>query len=158
VKIPAGDFLASLALERNAPDLQRLKARPAARARLTYHPRRGWSLVARCRAAATGRPVHRAAGKAAEVLGYGREDGPLPGAVSDEDGLALLPGLDATMASLSVRHPEFIPNEVQGLTASPGTFAFKSVDLAVGGRLVAHVTLHSQPVAGAGCRLYALVP
>src|SRR5882724_1147124 len=158
VKVPAGEFLASLALERNAPDLQRLKARPAAHARLTYHPRRGWSLVARCRAAATGRPVHRAEVKAAEVFGYGRKERPLAESVSAEDGLVLLPGLDATMASLSVRHPEFIPAEVQGLTASPGTFAFKSVDLPLGGRLVAHVTLHGRPVAGAGCRLYALVP
>jgi hypothetical protein len=158
VKIPAGEFVASLALKRNAPDLQRLKADPAARVRMSYHAREGWSLVARCRAAATLRPVGRVTVKAAEAFGYGEKDRPIGEALSGTDGLVLLSGLHATMASLSARHPEFITTEVQGLTASPGTFAFREVDLATGGRLAAHVTVHGRPLSGAKCQVYALAP
>jgi len=158
VRVPAGEFIASLAMARNAPDLHRLRAEPAARVRLSYRARPGWSLVARCRTAATGRPLAGVEVRAAEAFGYGQKERPLSAAISGTDGLVLLSGLEAAMASLSGRHPEFIPAAVQGLTASPGTFAFRDLDLAMGGRLSAHVTVHGKALVGAHCRVFTLAP
>jgi hypothetical protein len=57
------------------------------------------------------------------------------------------------MASLGIRHPSFIPSEVRGFTAGPGTFAFREVDLGIGGRIAAKVTLHGRPFPRATCQL-----
>jgi hypothetical protein len=158
VKVPAGKLIASLALASNAPDLQRLSAQPAARYRMTYHPRRGWSLLVRCRAAATLQQVAGVEAQIAASVGYGRADKVLVESVSGPDGLVLLSGLEATMASLVARHASFIPAEVHGLTASPGSFAFREVDLGTGGRIVAKVTVHGRPFAGATCQVVAPAP
>jgi hypothetical protein len=158
LNIPAGELIASLTLANNAPDLQRLSAQPAGRYRMTYHPRQGWSLLVRCREAATLQPVAGAEAQAAAVVGYGQAERPLAQSVSGPDGLVLLSGLKAAMASLDIRHPRFIPAEARGLTASPGSFAFREVDLGTGGRVVAKITIHGRPSAGATCQVYALLP
>ncbi len=157
-KIPAGTFIASLTLAQNAPDLHRLTAGPAEHVRLGLQPRPGWSLVLRCQGAGSAKPVHGAEARAAEAFGFGRKDRPLAVSTSGPDGLVLLNGLQASMANVSVRHPDFIPGEVQGLTASPGTFAFRNVDLASGGRLAARITVHGRPLARVRCQVYALAP
>jgi hypothetical protein len=156
VKVPAGKLIASLALANNAPDLQRLSTQPAGRYRVTYHPHPGWSLLVRCRAAATLQPVAGAEAHAAAAVGYGQPERPLAQSVSGPDGLVLLSGLQAAMASLEVRHPSFIPAAAHALTASPGSFAFREVDLGTGGRIVAKVTIHGRPSAGATCQVAAL--
>ena len=123
---------------------------------MTYHLRQGWSLLTRSRAAATLRPVPGAEVEVAAVVGYSQPERPLAKSVSGKDGLVLLSGLEAAMASLDVRHPSFIPAEVRGLTASPGSFAFREVDLGTGGRLVARITTHGRPSPGTTCQVYGL--
>lgn len=158
VKVPAGEHIASLALAGHAPDLQRLSAQPGGRHRILLHLRQGWSLVARLRAAATLQPVPGAQVEVAEAIGYGQKERPLAESVSGLDGLVLVPGLAASIARLDARHESFIPAEVRGLTASPGSFAFHEVDLGVGGRIVAQVTVHGRPLEDAVCQIHALAP
>jgi len=158
VKVPAGKLIASLTRAGNAPDLQRLSAQPGKRLRMTYHPRPGWSLLVRCQAAATLQPVTKAEVRVAASVGYGQAERPLAESISGADGLVLLSGLQTTMASLDVRHASFIPADVRGLTASPGTFAFREVELGTGGRIVAKVTLHGHPAPGTTCRVMTPAP
>jgi uncharacterized GH25 family protein len=153
VKVPAGQLIASMTMADQAPDLQRFSTQPGERSRLTYHSRLGWSLLVRCRAASTLQPVSEAVAQVAASVGYGQAEKPLVESVSGFDGLVFLSGLQTTMASLDVRHPRFIPSEVRGLTASPGTFAFREVDLGTGGRVAAKVTLHGRPFPRATCQL-----
>lgn len=156
VKVPAGDFVASLSLAPNAPDLHRLTVAPASRVRLVYRPRPGWSLVVRVQSAVSLQPVSRAQVELRETVGYGEPDRPVSSSGSGPDGLVLLSGLPPIMASLAVRHPDHVQAEVHGLTATPGTFAFRAVDLGIGGRIVARVNVHGQPMAGARCQVLAL--
>jgi hypothetical protein len=158
VKVPAGEFVTALTAAPYAPDLRRLVFRPAAQSRLDFRAREGWSLVVRCRAATTDRGVSGAVVELAQAPGYGKPESRLAATASERDGLALLSGLRADLVSVSVRHPEFITAEEHGLTAGPGTFAFRDIPLAIGGRLAAHVTVHGRPLSGAGCRLFALRP
>ncbi len=145
-------------MERNAPDLHRLTAKPAERYRIDHRPRQGWSLVARCRSAATLRSVPGVQVQVTEAVGYGQTERRLAESVSGPDGLVLLSGLEAPMAGLEARHPGFIPAQARGLTASPGTFAFRELDLSTGGRIVAQVTVHGQPHLGATCQVLAPAP
>ncbi|HEV8579214.1 MAG TPA: carboxypeptidase regulatory-like domain-containing protein [Thermoanaerobaculia bacterium] len=155
IKVPAGEFIASLSLALNAPDLHRLRAAPASRVELTYHRRKGWSLVARIRSATSFRPVSRTQVEIMDTVGYGEQDRPVATAVSGADGLVLLSGLLPVMASLTARHPEFISSELRGLTATPGTFAFRTMDLGTGGRIAARITIHGRPLARATCYVYS---
>jgi len=158
VRVPAGEFIASLSLAHNAPDLHRLTAPAASRVKLTYRPREGWSLVARTRSAASLRLVSHTQVEIAEAVGYGQQDRPVAATISGADGLVLLSGLSPVVASLTARHPDFIQSELRGLTATPGTFAFRAIDLGAGGRIAAHVTLHGRPLTGATCYVYSLIP
>jgi hypothetical protein len=158
VKVPAGELIASLAMAGNAPDLKRLKAQPGEPVHLTYQPRSGWSLVVRLRAVADDRSVSGVRVKLAEVLGFGQAGRPIAESVSGPDGLVLVSGLGAAMAALAALHPGFLAADAQGLTASPGTFAFREVALQAGGRLRAQVSVHGRPVHEATCELHAPVP
>jgi hypothetical protein len=153
IKIPSGLFVASLSSGRRAPDLQRLSAPPGGRVRLTNHPRDGWSLVLRCRSATTGREVAGAAVAVSEVTGYGRADRPLAEGLTGKDGIVLFSGLGAAMAGASVHPAKLVGQEVRGLTATPGTFAVRDVELESGGRVRAQITVKGRPVAGADCEV-----
>jgi hypothetical protein len=157
VKVPAGELIVSLAMAGNAPDLKRLKAQPGEPVHLTYQPRSGWSLVARLRAAADDRPLSGVQVKLAEIVGFGQPGRPIAESVSGPDGLVLVSGLTAAMAQLAALHPGFLAADAQGLTASPGTFAFREVALQAGGRLRAQVSVHGRPVQEATCELHAPV-
>lgn len=156
VKIPAGDFVASLTQAAGAPDLHWLTAPPGAKVRLAYRPLQGWSLVVRCRADAGRRRVGGAAVKIVEALGFGRPERPIADSVSGAAGLALFSGIGAGMASLSAAYPGFLPANVHGISAGPGTFAVRDVALETGGRLVAHIAVHGRPLAGTECQVEAL--
>jgi carboxypeptidase family protein len=156
VKIPAGEFVASLTQAAHAPDLHRLTAPPASKVRIAYRRLEGWSLVVRCRAAGGGRLVKGAAVRVAETIGFDRPDRPVAESISQADGLALLSGIGATMASLWALHPGFLPAEIHGISAGPGTFTLREVALEIGGRLVAHVAVHGHPLAGAECEIDAM--
>jgi hypothetical protein len=157
VNVPAGELIVSLAMAGNAPDLKRLKARPGEPVHLTYQPRPGWSLVARLRAAADDRPVSGVRVKLAEIVGFGRPGKAIAESVSGLDGLVLFPGLTAAMAELAALHPDFLAADAPGLTASPGTFAFREVALQAGGRLRAQISVHGRPVQEATCELHSPV-
>jgi hypothetical protein len=158
IYIPAGEFIASLSMPGSAPDLSRLTAAPGGRVHLAAHPRPGWSLLVRCTAAGTSQPVREVALTVAEALGFGRPDRPLARSISGVDGLVLISGIAVTMASLAARHPGYLETGLHGLTAAPGTFAFRDLTLARGGRLSAHVSLHGRPVSHATCQLSELWP
>lgn len=153
VKIPAGQFIASLTRAGSAPNLRRLVAPPGGSVRLAYRPLPGWSLVVRCRAGAGGGPVAGAGVKLVEALGFGRPARPIASDFSAADGLALVSGIVANLVSVSAEHAGFLPATVHGITAGPGTFALREVALAVGGRLLAHVSVHGRPLSGAGCQI-----
>jgi protocatechuate 3,4-dioxygenase beta subunit len=157
-KIPAGSFIASLSAPGYAPDLQRLTTEPGGQHRLTYQQREGWSMVARIRAASTLKTVPEAEIKLFETVGYGLPEKPLGQSTSGPDGLVLLSGLRSTMIGLEARHPAFLATRAGGLTASPGTFAFREVDLGLGGRAATQVTVFGKPVAGGDCEIHAVTP
>jgi hypothetical protein len=153
IKIPAGDHIASLAAGRKAPDLQRLSAPPGGDARLTYRPREGWSLLLRCREAGADRRLPRANVEVAGIGSYAETRAPVVSTSTGEDGLAFVSGLRHALATAAVRHPDFVPQELHGLTATPGTFGFREVELRKGGTIQTKVLLHEQPRAGVLCRL-----
>jgi hypothetical protein len=158
MRIPAGDFIASLTLEGDAPDLQRVAAPPGEQVRLTFHRSHGWSVLVRCVAAASGHLIKGAVVKVTDDAGFGRPERPLAATASGADGLALISGLTASTASLALRHPDFLDTTRHGLTAGPGTFAFREEPLEVGGRLRAHLSVHGRPLLAASCRLLTSAP
>lgn len=158
VRVPAGEFIASLAMAPFAPDLHRLIARPAARVQLAYRQRPGWSLVVRCRAGAPSHPLRNAEVKLSAALGFGLAEPPIAAETSGADGLVLVSGIEATMVSLAARHPDLLPGRAAGVLAAPGTFAFQEVELLPGGRVRVVVSLHGRPVQAARCGIYEVAP
>jgi hypothetical protein len=158
LRIPSGNFVASLTAAPYAPDLQRLSARPASRVRLVYRQRSGWSLVVRCLAGAAGRPLSQAGVQLRAAPGFGQPETLIAEELSGADGLALISGVQAPVASLAAVHGGLLPGQAKGLVAAPGTFTFQSVTLTRGGRLRAVISLHGKPVAGATCRIFDVVP
>ncbi len=153
LKIPAGEFLVALSGGRKAPDLHRLTVQPGAVARLEYQPRDGWSLVVRSSGAKSRKPVASAAVSLESIRGYGAPNLPAGEGRTGTDGLALFPGLAGRIVDAGVRHPEFLPRMVAGLSAAPGGLAFRDVELEDGGRVRARVRVKGQARAGAVCKL-----
>lgn len=155
VKIPAGDFVASLSTPEHAPDLQRLTARPAARVELMYRQLPGWSLVVRCRDGAAGRrPLAQARVTVSAAPGFGHADTPVAVQRSAADGLALVSGITAPVAAVEAAHAELLSASVRGMVAAAGTFTVQDLVLLAGGRVRAAVTHQGRPVTAATCRLY----
>src|SRR3954469_20782264 len=156
VKIPAGELLVALDSGRKAPDLHRLEVQPGATARLEYQPREGWSLVVRSLDARKRQAVASAAVSLAAVPGYGAPSRPAGEGTTGADGLALFPGLAGRRIDADVRHADFLPQTVQGLSAAPGGLAFRDAALEEGGRVRARVRVKRQPRAGALCKMIDL--
>ncbi len=152
LKVPAGDHLVSLAAGGRAPDLHLLSARPGGTERLIYRPRSGWSLVVRCRAEKDRAPVQGARVDLGAMEGYSPKR-QTERELSTRKGLALFSGLPFLLASARVDHPSFVPHEEEGISASPGTFAFREALLEEGGRLRAVVTADGKPLPGIECRI-----
>jgi hypothetical protein len=153
LKVPAGAFIASLASAGNAPDLQRLKAQPGESARLTYHALQGWSLLVRVRATGTERLLAGVRVHLAKATGFGLTERRIAEAASEPDGLVLFSGLRCNLAALVALHPAFLKAEASGLTAAPGTFAFREVALATGGHLRAQISVHGRILPRVQCRI-----
>jgi len=152
LKVPSGVYLVSLAASGRAPDLQLLTAKPGGSERLVYRPHSGWSLVVRCRAEKEGTPVQGAQVDVGAMEGF--SSGPQKERqVSGKSGLALFSGIPHLLASAAVAHPRFVSHREEGISASPGTFAFREAQLEEGGRLRAAVTVEGKPVAGVDCRV-----
>jgi len=145
VEIPAGDLLVVLRLGRSAPDLHHLKAKPGSTAHVEYRPGEGWSLFVRVRSLQTGKPV---AG-AVVSLGPSRHD------TTGEDGLALFSGISGPVEA-AVRHPEYVPQAIPGITSLLGGLAFRDFSLDAGARVRARVRLKGQPREKDFCRFQAL--
>jgi len=158
LRIPAGELLVALSEGRKAPDLHRLAVQPGAVAHLEYQSHDGWSLVVRSRGAKTGKPVAAAVVSLESVPGYGAPNRPAGEETTEADGLALFPGLAGRRIDAGVRHSEFLPQRVPGLSAAPGALVFREVDLEKGGRVRARVRVKGQPVGGAYCRMVDLRP
>jgi hypothetical protein len=152
LKIPAGDHLVSLAAAGRAPDLHLLNARPGDNERLAYRASPGWSLVLRCQANQERAPVQGARIDLGAMEGYPPR-GRVYQQISGKSGLALFSGLPFVLASARVDHPRFVPHQEEGISASPGTFAFREALLEEGGRLRAMVTTDGKPLPGVDCQV-----
>ncbi|HEX4966786.1 MAG TPA: carboxypeptidase-like regulatory domain-containing protein [Thermoanaerobaculia bacterium] len=152
LKVPAGDHLVSLAAAGQAPDLQFLNAKPGSNERLVYHSRPGWSFVVRCRSEKEGTPVPGAQIELCPMAGYSINS-QKERQTAGKSGLALFSGVPHLLASAVVDHPRFVPHREEGISASPGTFAFREALLEEGGRLRAKVVAEGKPLPGVDCRV-----
>jgi hypothetical protein len=157
LKVPAGDHLLSLTASGRAPDLHLLSAKPGGNERLVYRPRPGWSLVVRCRAEKESAPVQGAQIDLDAMEGFSA-GGHAERQISGKSGLALFSGLSHLLASARIEQSRFVPHREEGISASPGTFAFREALLEEGGRLRATVTAEGKPLAGADCRVLEYDP
>src|SRR5947199_934950 len=146
VEIPPGDLLVVLRLGRSAPDLHHLKAKPGAPVHVEYRPSEGWSLFVRVRDGRTGKPVP----SDVVSLGPSRHD------ATGEDGLALFSGISGPVEA-GVRHPEYVPQTMPGITSVLGGLTFRDFPLDAGARVRARVRLKGQPQEGALCRFQSLL-
>lgn len=153
IKIPAGDFLVSFSSGRQAPDLHLLSAPPGSITRVEYRPRRGWSLVLRCRGAKDRQPLAASSVSLESVLGYDAPNRLIEEQKTGEDGLAIFSGLLGRTVDAGVRHSEYLSQKVQGLSAAPGSLAFREVVLEEGGRLHMKVLMEGRVQEGVGCRI-----
>jgi carboxypeptidase family protein len=153
IKIPAGDFLVSLSSGRQAPDLHLLSAAPGSVCHVEYRPRRGWSLVLRCRGARDRKPLAASSVSLESVLGYDAPNRLIEEQKTGEDGLAIFSGLLGRTVDAGVRHSEYLSQKVQGLSAAPGALAFREVVLEEGGRLQMKVLMEGRAQEGVGCRI-----
>jgi len=145
-EIPTGDLLVVLRTGRSAPDLHRIQAKPGGTVRLDYRLSEGWSLFVRVRDARTGKPV----ASAVVSLGPSRRD------TTGADGLALFSGISGPVEA-AVRHSEYVPQAMTGITSVLGGLTFRDFSLDAGARVRARVRLKGQPQEGALCRFQALL-
>lgn len=153
IKVPAGDFLVSLASGRQAPDLYLLSLPPGSETSVEYRSRRGWSLVLRCRGSKSAQPLASSSVSLESVLGYDAPNRRVEEAKTGEDGLAVFSGLAGRTVAAGVSHAEYLPQKVQGLSAAPGKLAFREVVLEEGGRVRAKVRVDGQARAGIRCQV-----
>jgi hypothetical protein len=154
IKIPSGDHLVSLATPGRAPDLHLLSAPPASQQRVSYSPRSGWSFAARTLSAKERTPVSGAKVELQAAEGFGgprRKEG--FETLTGKSGLAVFSGVSQALARATVEHPSFIRNHQEGISATPGTFAFREIRLEEGGTLRATVTTDGRPARGVTCRV-----
>ncbi len=153
IAIPSGEFLISLSSGHRAPDLHWVSAEPAVLARVEYQPRTGWSLVLRCRGDKAGQSLKSAVVSVESVPGYGLPNRSLGESTTGGDGIALFSGLEGRTVSATVRHAEFLPKQVQGISAAPGSLSFREVVLEEGGAVRARVTVNGRPRDGLACKV-----
>jgi Carboxypeptidase regulatory-like domain len=157
LKVPAGEFLASLVAPGLAPDLHVVELAPGGRHQLRFEPRPGWSLVLRTRDSATVKPVAGALVALERIPGYAASSSPPPAARTERHGLALFSGLTDAMMQATVRRAGYVVRKIPGLLASPGSFAYQDVGLETGGRVRATIRLEGQPAAAADCTILKFV-
>ena len=122
------------------------------------HGATGWSLVLRCRARKDDRALSGVAVQIEGSEGFAPPgERPVKG-VSAASGLALFSSLSYSLAEAAVEHSAFARVRVSGLSASPGTFAFRDVELAEGAGLRATVTVDGQPGRDVKCQLLDPIP
>lgn len=147
LRIPAGSWLLSLARGDGAPDLHVLTAAPAERLRVTHRERPGWSAVVVVTDGATGAPVAEAKATLGPTPGFG--DGPPRSTRTGPTGLAAFSGLSFELADVALEHERLLPARASAISATPGSFAVRQVELSAGGEVTGRVTLDGEPAAGA---------
>jgi hypothetical protein len=158
LKIPAGDHLASLSSEGQAPDLHLLSALPGSRMSLTYAAREGWSLLLRCLSAKSRQALGDARVEVRGAEGFGAPGVPPAQAATAAKGLAVVSGIRHALADATIEATGLLPRRVSGLSASRGTFAFREIDLEEGGTLRATVLLGGEPARDVACRVLEVNP
>lgn len=153
LKIPAGDHLVSLSIQGQAPDLHLLSAPPGSRKPLTYAAHDGWSLVLRCRSGKGQKLLADARVEVTGAGGFGAPGVPPFQAASASNGLALISGIRHSLADAAIESTGLVARRVSGLSASPGTFAFREVELEEGGTLRGTVLLDGAPARDVACRV-----
>lgn len=154
VRVPAGEFVLSLAGRSFAPDLHLVSIEPGESRSVELRRRPGWSLVVR----AVSHEARPLAGVTIEVTptpGYGAPGTRQAAPPTDHSGITLLSGLTMPLATAVLRRPGWIERQEPGLSASAGTFAFREIPVERGGSVRATVTLEGQPAPGAACQLRA---
>jgi hypothetical protein len=158
LKVPSGDHLVSLSSDGQAPDLHLLSAPPGSRKSLTWSAREGWSLLLRCRSAKSLRALADARVEVVGTEGFGVPGVPPVQAASATQGLALVSGIRHTLADATIEATGLLARRVSGLSASPGTFAFREVELEEGGSLRATILLDGAPARDVACRVLEVNP
>lgn len=153
LRVPAGDFLVSISTAGHAPSLHLLSFAPEERYRLRHDGKPGWSLALRCLSAADGRALEGASAEIRESEGYSAPASAPRTSSSGRSGLILVNGLLHPLASATVTKPGYAARREEGLSSSPGTFAFREVALERAAMLRALLTSGGKPMAGASCQL-----
>jgi hypothetical protein len=152
VQIPAGEWVLALSQKGSAPDLHLLSAAPGGKRAVTHRPRAGWSLVASCHEAQTGRPLPGAWVRLRDP--ESPKEQPFTASVkTNEKGLAVFSGVSHPFGAVRVESVGFVSGEAGGITAAAGTLAVRSVDVVKYGGLALSVVIDDAPAAGARCRL-----
>jgi hypothetical protein len=73
--------------------------------------------------------------------------------VAGRGGIALLTGLTHSLASATLDHAGYARRRAEGLSASPGTFAFREIPLEKAATLRAMLRAEGKPVVGASCQI-----
>lgn len=156
LRVPAGELIVSFSAPPYAPDLHRIAVRPGAVVPVEVRERQGWSLIVRCLTGATARPLGHVEVKLKATAGYGAPEPQIAEGISGADGLLLVSGIAANMASVSASHVGLLPAKAAGVLAATGTFTYRELSLVEGGRVRAIVSLHGRPVTAAHCRISEL--
>jgi Carboxypeptidase regulatory-like domain len=153
VRIPAGEFVASLSSPGNAPELNLLSASPAERYKLTRRDHPGWSLVLRCLSEKDGAALEDASVEIRGTEGFAGPGNPIQKTVAGPQGIVLVSGLSHPLASAVIESPGHAARREEGLAASPGTFLFREIRLERAAVMRASVTEQGRPSVGATCQV-----
>ncbi len=153
--VPAGLFVSAVSGEGGlAPDLSLLKLAPGETHTLDWKKRPGWSLVLRT----LSEEEEVVSGAKVELTPSAAYLGADPGKPIEKtetaaSGIALFSGLTVPLASVHVDHPAWLEVTLAGLSGTPGSFAFREVELRRGSSLAATVWLDGAPCRGCVCKL-----
>jgi hypothetical protein len=154
--IPSGKWILALTAKCTAPDLYVADAQPAMTVSATKTAKVGWSLLVRIQDK-EGRPVTGSAMLSdAESGAQEAQNGNGALSIAIERGVRPINGIAVRTARLDVQAPGFTPYRLGAVTAAPGEFAVRVVELRRGGRLALTVLENGDPSRNA--RWFLLEP
>lgn len=154
---PPGSTVLAIRERDGALDLHRLDAPPGGAVSVRYTPRTGWSAVLRASAWIDRSPLPGTKVRWIESS----PDAPrvrqseLAALQTDGEGLVLLSGIEAAMATAEVAREDRAPITLHGLVAPPGGLLYREVALRPGGTVAAQVLWRGEPAAGLRVALLA---
>lgn len=151
---PAGSFVGSLWEPGLAPHLLLLDWAPGSEHELEFEASAGWSLLLRTVAQASRESVAGAEVLVASSQEFAVQPAPPRRRKTNESGLVVLNGLKLPLAEAEVHHPGFLDAVESALSATPSSFAFRTIELEQGGSVRARVRLEGEPAPpGTRCRV-----